>query len=63
MNADLNPQMLTASILVAAGMIYLIRLGFTLFQRNKRALGLAVGIPPAIYALGLIMAWLGYGTF
>jgi hypothetical protein len=63
MSQNISPELIASGTLLAAAIIYLVRLSFSLWGRGKVALSLIVGLPASLYGLGLLAAGLGFGSF
>jgi len=63
MVVSVNPELITASILLAAAIIALVRFSIILCWRGRYGWALIVGFFPTCYGVGLCISAMEHGVF
>lgn len=58
-----SPELIASGTLLAAAIIFSIRMAFRFWSQDRRFLALVFGLPAGLYGSALLISAFGFGTF
>jgi hypothetical protein len=60
---EATPELVASGVLLAAFIMFCLRLSFRQWEKGRRTLAVLIGLPFGLWGFGLLMASFGFGAF